>query len=102
MDKINIQETGADIEAFLSGRMTFEDHTPFLEVLDYLKKPGIGKLTLDLTGLEFLDSAAMGMFLLAQEMTKENGIRIALRGARGSVKEILGVVKFDTLFEILD
>ncbi|HEC14855.1 MAG TPA: anti-sigma factor antagonist [Rhodospirillales bacterium] len=102
MVDISIDERGTGIVASLSGRLTFQDHTSFLEIVDRLKKVGTGKLTLDLNGLEFIDSAGMGMFLLAQEKARETGARIALRGARGPVKEILSVVKFDALFEILD
>ncbi len=102
MVEISMEEGGADIIASLSGRLTFQDHEPFLEILDCLKKPATGNLTLDLGGLKFIDSAGMGMFLLAQEKAQETGARIVLRGARGSVKEILSAVRFDTLFEILD
>jgi anti-anti-sigma factor len=86
----------------MRGRLTFADHAHFLEIL---KQIGAGKFTeirFDISQLDFIDSAAMGMFLLALEEANKFHTSITLIGAKGQVKRMLHVARFEALFTMED
>ncbi|HYC04729.1 MAG TPA: STAS domain-containing protein [Azospirillaceae bacterium] len=88
------------LEIKLSGRMTLVDHDRFRSVVDTLEGMEGGRCVFDLSGLEFVDSSGLGMFLIARDVAQNRGIDIVLRGARDGVQRILGIAKFDTLFTV--
>jgi HptB-dependent secretion and biofilm anti anti-sigma factor len=47
-----------------------------------------------------VDSAGLGMLLLARDEAKKNNRELILKGPCGQVKRMFGVTKFDTLFSI--
>jgi anti-anti-sigma regulatory factor len=57
----------------LRGAFTFKDHHSFRALLDQLKTSPSGRRVLDLSHLEFLDSAALGMLLIADDEAKSGG-----------------------------
>jgi len=86
----------------LRGRFTFAAHAAFREVLmqDLDRMVSDRILTLDLSSVEFVDSAALGMLLLAREAARKRSGKVALRGATGQVQRMLSVSKFETMFLI--
>ncbi|MBF0093214.1 MAG: STAS domain-containing protein [Alphaproteobacteria bacterium] len=95
-----IRTVGDEKEVLLSGRLTFADHVGFRSLIALLDEPGLRRLVFDLNGVEFVDSAALGMLLLARDSAAGRGVRVVLRGARDQVKRIMEVAQFDTLFTI--
>jgi anti-anti-sigma regulatory factor len=53
----------------IHGNFTFKDHYGFRAVLDALAASSGTRKTLDLSKVEFLDSAALGMLMIAEEET---------------------------------
>jgi anti-anti-sigma factor len=53
---------------------------------------------IELNALEYIDSAGLGMLLLAREAAQRHGRGITLAGARDQVARVLAVSKFDQLF----
>jgi stage II sporulation protein AA (anti-sigma F factor antagonist) len=49
---------------------------------------------LDLHGLEFIDSAGLGMFLIARETAEKKVLQLRLRRPQGQVQQMLQVTKF--------
>ncbi|WP_073954811.1 STAS domain-containing protein [Thalassospira sp. TSL5-1] len=98
--KTQQNDTAVIIE--MSERFTFSDHTVFRKLIDELS--GLNSLTriFDLSGIEFIDSAGLGMLLLARDEAEKNQATIILRGAKGQVKRMLEVARFDTLFQMED
>jgi len=82
----------------MAGRFTFADHVPFREVLEEIASPNIEQVRFQMEQLEFIDSAAMGMLLLALEEADKHHKSITLKGANGQVRKMLSVARFDTLF----
>ena len=99
---ISIDKSGYSTTVGLSGRFTFGDHTAFRDVLtNQVETITNGEqLTFDLSGVEFVDSAALGMLLLARETANRNAGGIVLRGATGQVQRMLDVSRFNLLFTI--
>ena len=65
-----------------------------------IKNDAIKTLTLDVNGIEFIDSAALGMFLIAREEAEKRQIKIILKNPQGQLAQMFKVSKFDTLFTI--
>ena len=85
----------------LNGRLTFSDHDVFREITQALGEPGPGKCSVDLSGLEFIDSAGLGLLLLVKEAAQENNISISLTGASDQVAKMLDITKFNELIDIV-
>ena len=86
----------------MRGRFTFADHAHFLEILKKICTTEFRDVRFDISQLDFIDSAAMGMFLLALEEANKFHISITLIGAKGQVKKMLHVARFDALFTMED
>lgn len=85
----------------ISGRFTFEIHRDFRKLSEQaLDDPQCKQLNLDLGGVEYLDSSALGMLLLVKEKATAQNKSLRLKGAQGHTLQILQAVKFDTLFEL--
>jgi len=82
----------------MSGRLTFADHASFRNLIAVLEEPGMKSCVFDLSAVEFVDSAAMGMLLLARDKAVGRNVQITLKGAQGPVRSIMEVAKFGNLF----
>lgn len=89
-------------ETALTGRFTFADHAAFRAMANDAVATGATRWTMDLSGLSFIDSAALGMLLLCRERAVANDISLVLRGANEQVKKIMTLAKFDKLFVVED
>ncbi|MBF0373641.1 MAG: STAS domain-containing protein [Alphaproteobacteria bacterium] len=85
-------------EVVMSGRMTFADHATMRNLVAQFEQPGWERIVLDMAGLEFIDSAGLGMLLLARDTAARRKATLSLRGARDQVERILKVARFDALF----
>lgn len=83
----------------LKGKLTFLDHNRFQHIASLLDDD-IKFCVLDLTDLDFIDSAGLGMLLLMRDKAFEKSANIALKGASGQVKKMIELGQFDTLFLI--
>ena len=87
-------------EVALSGQLTFPDHANFRTVADMLLKSEGRPLVIDLSELEFIDSAGLGMLLIVRSEAERVERAVRLRGPRGQVRRIFDLSKFDSLFGI--
>jgi anti-anti-sigma factor len=99
---IHTSQSGGDTVVTLAGRFTFSAHTAFRDVLvNHVEAMDSGgRVTFDLAGVEFVDSAALGMLLLAREAARRRSGGITIRGASGQVRRMLDISRFETLFII--
>ncbi len=84
----------------LRGRLTFSDHELFREITGTFQEPGPNTCSINLSGLEFIDSAGLGLLLLASEAAKEKNISVALSGARDQVNKMLEITKFNEVIPV--
>jgi len=89
-----------DATVALSGDLTFTDHVAFREIADRLARSSARTITIDVAGLNFIDSAGLGMLLIAREEAGKTNRALVLRGAKGQVNRMFGLTKFDTLFTV--
>lgn len=90
----------AGLHVSLRGRFTFADHQSFRDLIATFQGYRGKTVVLDMAGLEFIDSAAMGMLLLARETAVSNGINTVIRNASGKVRSLMQVARFDQLFSV--
>jgi HptB-dependent secretion and biofilm anti anti-sigma factor len=84
----------------ITGKFTFEVHREFRQYSEQaLEHPECRQLDMDLSGVEYLDSSALGMLLLVKEKAAALGKRVRLKGASGTTLQILQAVKFQEMFE---
>lgn len=85
----------------LNGRFDFHSHRTFREAYEKaLLEDGVRELEINLNGVDYLDSSALGMLLLLREKTAAGGRQVALSGLQGTVKQVLDVANFSKLFAI--
>jgi HptB-dependent secretion and biofilm anti anti-sigma factor len=89
-----------DTTVAIAGDLTFTDHVVFREVADRLAASNGKTITIDVTNLNFIDSAGLGMLLIAREEARKANRSLVLRGAAGQVKRMFALTKFDSLFTV--
>ena len=97
---MNFDITGNDATVAMSGDFTFTDHAAFLELMNRLFATARVPIVIDLAKVEFIDSAGLGMLLIARDEASKASRQLTLRGPQGQVKRMFAVTRFETLFAI--
>ncbi len=92
------KSTGGMVIA-LRGAFTFKDHHAFRSLLEALRGGGSSHV-LDLSGLDFVDSAALGMLLIADDEARHAGWTLTLRRLSPQVARLFEVAAMDAIFVI--
>lgn len=96
-EKIN----GGIYDVALSGKFTFNDHQAFREILEKLEEHNIRQVVLNMSLVDFVDSAALGMLLLLQDVAQKQQKDVLISGAAGHVQKIFEMARFETMFKIV-
>lgn len=86
----------------LSGRFDFNAHREFRQAVDTVLAAGeLTEIRVDLGGVDYLDSSALGMLLMVRDKAKSAGNRtVVLCNAKGGVKHVLDIANFGKLFTL--
>ena len=84
----------------LQGRFDFNAHREFREAIDTVLSSPATVGVVDVAGVEYLDSSALGMLLMLRDRAKSAAREVTLSGCRGAVKQILDIANFGKLFKI--
>ena len=85
----------------LTGRFEFSMHRDFREAVDTaLQNRDVEAVVIDLAGVEYLDSSALGMLLMLRDRANAAKKSLSLANPRGMVKQALEIARFDKLFSI--
>lgn len=85
----------------LQGRFDFNAHREFREAVDAALAGGSGEIRVDLGGVDYLDSSALGMLLMLRDKAKGSGRDVVLTKCAGAVKQVLDIANFGKLFSIV-
>ena len=85
-------------EIQISGSFTFRDHDTFFEIVSLIKSAQEKKIVFDMTNCDFIDSAALGMFVIAHDEASSKGVSLSIKGVRGKVKDVMYAARFDSLY----
>lgn len=83
-----------------SGSFTFADNQRFRHAMNSILEQEDSKAVLDLSGVTYIDSAALGMLLLLREMLEEKNISLMLYKPKDQVAKMFEISKFNELFTI--
>ena len=84
----------------MRGSFTFSDHLAFRDILKEMATEGVNNVAFYLSEVEFVDSAALGMLLLARESAEKQHKNLTLHGATGQVKKMFDMSQFERLFTL--
>lgn len=94
--RINDQGDGKEI--VMEGSFSFADNTNVEKLVESLASGG--KVSLNLAGVEKIDSAGLGMIVLIRDEVEDAGGSFAVRGASGQVKKMLDISRFNQLMTV--
>ena len=80
----------------INGRFDFRVIKEFQQLLGREPRTWI----IDLGGVDYVDSSALGMLLLLRERVGGDGARVQLRSVRGQPRDALLMAKFDRMFKL--
>jgi len=83
----------------LSGRLVFAEHETFEEIIAILAQSTGDKVVLELSGLDFMDSAGLSMIMIAREEAEARGQTLMLRNAHGAVAQLLNLSALEFMLE---
>ena len=85
----------------MSGRFDFNVQREFKETYDlYLGDAAVGAIDINLAGVDYLDSSALGMLLMLRERSAAAGKSLKLCKPGAGVSQILEIANFSKLFTI--
>lgn len=85
----------------LAGRFDFNTHREFRAAYEPLiADTAIRSVTVDFSGVDYLDSSALGMLLMLRDKLGGANKEVTLTGVRGNVKQVLDIANFGKLFQI--
>jgi anti-anti-sigma factor len=85
----------------MTGRFDFSVQRDFKSAYDGLiNNPAIGEIEINLAGVDYLDSSALGMLLMLRERSTAAAKKLKLCQPTNSVAQILEIANFGKLFTI--
>ena len=85
----------------LAGRFDYTTRTQFMTAVEEcVAQAPAGEIRIDMSGLDYIDSSALGMLLMMRDKGRKFDKTIALVSARGRVREVIDTAQFDRLFKV--
>ena len=98
---VKTQIVGDNVHLSLNGRFDFTAHREFRQGYEQvLKQAGLKGVALDLSGVDYIDSSALGMLLLLKEDAERGRMQLSLINCSGSVRRVLDIANFGKLFHL--
>ena len=89
------------VNVALDGRLTFQEQAAFKQMIGDMQGAGSGTWFVDLSKVEFMDSAGLGLLLRLKKAADDAGSRLSLRvPGEGQIKRLMDVAKFSELVPI--
>jgi len=98
--KVDISKSGTGARVCLVGSMYVEDSASVREQLIGLLEEGIIHLTIDLSGLEYVDSSGLGVLISIHKRCLQKGGKMVITGLRGMVEELFRLTRLDLVFNV--
>ena len=83
------------------GKFTFAEHEAFREILEQLAAPSLRQIVIQVKDVGFIDSAGMGMLLLARDEAQKHKKQLIIAGANGQPKKMFDMANFQNLFALV-
>ena len=96
----NISSREGKTTIALQGRFDFNAHREFREAVERAVRESASEILVDLGGVDYLDSSALGMLLVLRDKAKGAGKTVVLANARGAVRQVIDIANFGKLFTL--
>jgi len=94
-----INNQGGKAQVVFSGDITFSENVSFRQLLKDISEQNVDSCEFDLSAVDMVDSAGLGMFLIAREQADTAGWRLSVIGAQGHVASMLKLTKLSDLLD---
>ncbi|MCZ4282285.1 STAS domain-containing protein [Kiloniella laminariae] len=91
-----------NVKCIMKGEFTFSDHPTFRSMIDEAVKTGAHTIQVDLANVDYVDSAGLGMFLVAQERAQSEDWTLRISNPKERVKTMFKLVKLETLIQVIN
>lgn len=95
--KFTVSDKAGETQISLSGNLTFDDHEIFKGVVNLVESSQSGIVVIDLSRVQMIDSAGIGMLLLANDRARAAAKTLRIGGAAGSVQKVIEVSRLHDL-----
>lgn len=95
-----VADNGAGRIASLTGHLTFREQKTYRSMLGDLFSKATKNYVIDLDAVQHIDSAGLGMLLIARKYAIKNGGDVILRRPPSEIRMTLELAKFHQLFTI--
>ena len=92
--------TGDATEVRMMGRLEFTDHDKLQDLVTLLGQTSRRRFAIDLSALEFVDSAGLGMLLILQEEAESRDVDLVVRGAAGVVRRSIELARLNEIITV--
>jgi anti-sigma B factor antagonist len=99
--KITIDSVGRQRTVRLEGECDLASAPALREALRPLVPPDVKEVIIDASGLDFIDSTGLGVFVGANKRLREGGGELKIAGAMGAVQRVLEVTGLGRAIPIL-
>lgn len=83
-------------------KLTFDSQREFRQQVNAaINNAGVSVVTIDMEAVEYIDSAALGMFLIMRDAAEVKNVRVRIINCAVSVKQIFEIANFQKLFDIV-
>lgn len=96
----NVVSADGRVAIRLLGRFDFNAHREFRDAIEEALNKDGREVSIDLSGVDYLDSSALGMLLMLRDKAKSANKTVILTGSQGAVKQVLDIANFNKLFAI--
>ena len=97
----SVRKEGGKATISLNGRFDFNTHRDFRAAYEPLVADADARsVTVDFSGVDYLDSSALGMLLMLRDKAAAAKKQVELLNVRGNVKQVLEIANFGKLFSI--
>lgn len=84
----------------LRDQLVFADRDAFDTLIDKLLARRAKLGWVDLSGLDYMDSAGLGMLLTLRDRAERAGMEVRLRNPKSEVRQLLDLACFESLFVV--
>jgi anti-anti-sigma factor len=99
MDRTEVAN-GNELKISLTGNFTFSDSKYFNSVLKNISNSTYKKVIIDLSSVDFIDSAALGILLLTRDKCDKTLTSLVVKNPKGQVRQMFDISRFSDLFKI--
>jgi len=94
-----INNDNGKVQVVFSGDITFSENVSFRQLLKDISEQSVTNCEFDLSAVDMVDSAGLGMFLIAREQAETADWKLSVSGAQGHVASMLKLTKLSDLLD---